>query len=261
MVDRDHCFTGLDGLERAEKPRSAGLTMVVDWGLGPHAQDDLLATGGPYFDFAKVAVGLSRLLPNSILKAKIDGYRQRQVEAFPGGQYLEYAEVHGFTDAYLPAVLQAGYKWVEVSDNLVPAGLAWKERMIRRASKDFGLAVLGEVGRKEGLDRSLSLSDDAGACMAAGARIILLEAAELVDPEIGPEVEAVVQAVGLEQVMFELPGPWIEGVSLSDIHRMKVDLVQRYGHQVNLGNVAPADLLPLEAYRRGLGVNAGGPQD
>ena len=57
--------------------------------------------------------------------------------------------------------------------------------------------------------------------------------------------------------MFELPGPWIAGIGPSDIHRMRSDLVARYGPNVNLGNVSPADLIPLEAYRRDLGVNAG----
>jgi phosphosulfolactate synthase (CoM biosynthesis protein A) len=57
--------------------------------------------------------------------------------------------------------------------------------------------------------------------------------------------------------MFELPGPWIAGVNLHDVHRMRRELIDRYGFQVNLGNVAPDDLMTLEAYRRELGVNAG----
>ena len=66
------------------------------------------------------------------------------------------------------------------------------------------------------------------------------------------------EAAGLERVMFELPGPWIAGVNPHDVHRMRRELIDRYGFQVNLGNVAPDDLMTLEAYRRGLGVNAGG---
>ena len=100
-----HIFAGLDGAERPEKPRDRGLTMVVDWGLGPNAQEDLLSIGADHFDFAKLAVGVSRLLPNSRLRSKIAQYRERGVEPFPGGQFLEYSEVHGQTDLYLPAVL------------------------------------------------------------------------------------------------------------------------------------------------------------
>ena len=55
----EHFFAGLDGLPRSAKPRSSGLTMMVDWGLGPHGQEDLLTVGADYVDLAKVAVGVS----------------------------------------------------------------------------------------------------------------------------------------------------------------------------------------------------------
>jgi len=254
-----HIFSGLDGIARSSKPRTRGLTMVADWGIGMNAQQDLVATGAACCDFAKVAVGISRLLPDDLLTAKIKHYQEHQIEPFPGGQYLEYAEVCGRADLYFPAVVRAGYRWVEVSDNLAPVDVAWKQRMIRQAAEKFGLAVLGEVGKKEGLPSAFSLAEDARACLDAGARIVLLEAAELVsdDPETARAVEAVVEAVGPERLMFELPGPWIAGVSASDIHRMRNLFIERFGPEVNLGNVSPADLISLEAYRRGLGVNAG----
>ena len=233
--------------------------MVADWGMGLNAQEDLLTTGGAYLDFAKIAVGLSRVLPNDVLMAKVERYTRHEVEPFPGGQYLEYAEVRGAADLYLPAVVKAGYRWVEVSDNLIPASLAWKIRMIRRATDEYGLNVMGEVGKKEGLDKVVSLVDDAKACLDASASIILLEAAELVsqDAAAADAVEEVVREVGLERVMFELPGPWIPGVTHDVIHRMRRQLIESYGTQVNLGNVAAEDLMSLEAFRRGLGVNAG----
>jgi phosphosulfolactate synthase len=256
-----HFFDGLDGAERATKPRTTGLTMVADWGLGLYAQEDLLVTGAAYCDFGKIAVGISRLLPNDVLQRKLTLYREYQVEPFPGGQYLEYAEIEGKAEEYLAASVRAGYRWIEVSDNVAPVGVAWKERVIRRARGEHGLRVLGEVGKKEGLARATPLVDDARACLDAGAEVILLEAAELVgeEPETAREVEAVLHAIGLERVMFELPGPWIAGVTTADIHRMRRDLIDRYGRDVNLGNVGPTDLLSLEAYRRGLGVNAGKP--
>ena len=103
------------------------------------------------------------------------------------------------------------------------------------------------------------LVEDTLACLEAGSSIVLLEAAELIgdDADTAREVEDVVRAVGVEKIMFELPGPWITGVSAHDIHRMRRQLVARYGSQVNIGNVFPEDLISLEAYRRGLGVNAG----
>lgn len=254
-----HIFAGLDGAARSSKPRTHGLTMVIDWGIGPNAQEDLVVTGADNFDFAKIAVGISRLLSNETLTGKIKHYQEHGIEPFPGGMYLEYAEVYGKTDLYFPAVARAGYRWVEVSDNLAPVGVEWKRRMIREAVENFGLSVLGEVGKKEGLENPTALADDARACIDAGARVVFLEAAELVsgNADTARAVEEVVQAIGLERVMFELPGPWIAGVSGSDIHQMRRRLIDRYGPEVNLGNVSPPDLVSLEAYRRGLGVNAG----
>jgi phosphosulfolactate synthase len=258
-VSETHIFDGLDGTSRPDKPRRNGLTMVVDWGMGAGAQEDLVSVCGPYFDFAKVAVGISRLLSNAALVGKISHYRDQGVEAFPGGQYLEYAEVHGKADVYLPAVVKAGYRWMEVSDNLASVSLEWKARMIREATEQHGLSVLGEVGKKEGLSNDVKMSEDARVCLEAGSSIILLEAAELIgdDADTAREVEAVVDTVGLDRVMFERPGPWIEGVTLESIHRMRRDLVDRYGKEVNVGNVQPDDLMTLEAYRRELGINAG----
>ena len=257
----NHIFDGIDGGVRSSKPRLAGLTMVADWGMGPRAQDDLVEYGASFFDFAKVAVGISRLLSDTQLREKIQCYRKFGVEAFPGGQFLEYAEIEGVFDRYLPAVVEAGYRWVEVSDNLAPVGLDWKENAIRLAVDKFGLEVLGEVGKKEGLENDAPLAENAKACLAGGAKIILVEAAELMreDVETAAEVEAVIEAVGIEKVMFELPGPWIEGISQHHIHQMRARLIGRFGAEVNLGNVAATDLIPLEAYRRGIGVNAGAP--
>ena len=252
-------FAGLDGAPRSRKPRSSGLTMVVDWGLGSGRQNDLTATAAPYIDFAKIAVGLSRLLTDEVLAEKIDAYRAHRIEPFPGGQYLEYAQVHGKADLYLPACRRAGYRWVEVSNNVADLPLDWKVRVIEEAVTAFGMGVLGEVGKKEGLPHGPRFADDARACLDAGASLILLEAAELVhaDDATGREVDETVVAVGLDRVMFELPGPWIPDVQSHDVHRMRRDLVDRFGPEVNVGNVMPEDLLSLEAYRRELGINAG----
>ena len=257
-MQQDHIFSGLDGGPRSGKPRSTGLTMVVDWGVGPAAQQDLQQTASPYFDFAKIAVGLSRLYTDEILTQKIQSYRAVDVEPFPGGQYLEYAEMQGKLDLYLPACEKAGYRWIEVSDNVAPVSLDWKVGIIK-AAVDRGFSVFGEVGKKEGLSHGPSFAEDAKACLDAGAGIILIEAAELVhgDADTEKEVEDTVSGIGVEKVMFELPGPWIEGVTDAVIHKMRRQLVDRFGPEVNIGNVMPDDLYSFEAYRRELGVNAG----
>ena len=229
--------------------------MIIDWGTGIGAQKDLLVAGGDYIDFAKISAGLSRLLPDDLLKKKIAEYQKRQVHPFPGGAYLEYAEVKGKADLYLPATVEAGYRWVEVSDNQIPATVDWKTRMIRLAIEEFGLKVIAEVGKTDGLANDVPLVENARACLDASASIILVEAAELVrdEPENDRAVDEIVKECGVERVMFELPGPWIRGVAAHDVHSMRRLLMERYGPQVNIGNVDPGDLMSLEAYRRGIG--------
>ncbi len=107
-------FEGTTIPDRPAKPRQAGLTMLIDWGLAGAAQADWLEIGAPYINLAKIAVGISRLLPADLLRKKIQLYRQHQVIPFPGGQFLEYAVYHGQASDYLAAARTAGYGWIEV---------------------------------------------------------------------------------------------------------------------------------------------------
>ena len=164
-----HFFEGIDGIERQGKPRDCSLTMVIDWGIGMREQEDLIETAADHFDFAKIAVGISRLLSNDVLETKLKKYREHQIEPFAGGMFLEYAEVSGKADLYFPAIVRAGYRWVEVSDNLGAVSAEWKRKMIRQAVNEHGLQVMGEVGKKEGLASEIPFPDDAQGCLDAGA--------------------------------------------------------------------------------------------
>jgi len=252
-------FPGLEGKLRHPRPRNVGRTMVVDWGYGVRAQRDLVETGGAFVDLAKIAVGISGLLPERLLRRKLTLYRRSGIEPFPGGQFLEFAQLHGLDGGYFAEARRVGYRWVEVSSNLASVSLEWKQEMIREASSRHGFEVIGEVGRKEGLAHPVPLVEDAQACLDAGASLILVEAAELVsgEPHVAKEVEQVIEALPEDVLMFELPGPWIEGVALSDIHQLFVQLAERFGAALNAGNVAFEDVIRFEAFRRGVGVNAG----
>ena len=80
-----HPFAGLDGAqasERTTKPRGAGRTMVADWGLGLQQQRDLTQTSAEHFDFAKIAVGMSRLYSAELLGEKIHRLRRELIERY-----------------------------------------------------------------------------------------------------------------------------------------------------------------------------------
>jgi phosphosulfolactate synthase len=116
--------------------------------------------------------------------------------------------------------------------------------------------VFGEVGGKDRRSEPDELLSQARICLAAGARLVLVEAAQLL-VERKPDrqmLSAIYRGLDPEQVMIELPGPWIPGVRSCDIEVLKKLLVTEFGPDVNIANVSFDTVLDLEATRNGLGV-------
>ncbi|MEZ5277839.1 MAG: phosphosulfolactate synthase [Opitutaceae bacterium] len=251
-------FESIVVASRPGKPRTRGLTMIADWGLPPGQQGDLLTISAPFIDLAKVAVGIAALLPTEILREKIHAYTGHDILTFPGGQFLEYSVIHDKAEAYFQAAAAAGFRCIEVSDNLLEIELEAKCALIKRAINDHGLRVLGEVGKKEGLGATGDLAEDAARCLEAGAERVFLEAADFFSGEVKETaLQAIVDRCGTDPLIFELPGPWIDGVTQADVHRITRWLINRFGPEVNIANVSPENVLKLEALRLGIGVNAG----
>lgn len=244
---------------RSVKPRKNGLTMVIDWGAGLHAVADLVETAAEHTDYAKLAVGTAAVTPREVLRRKLEVYATATITPFVGGQFLEFAGARDKVEGLLAYVGDVGITCIEVSDNLIARAPSWKHDLIGRIRDRYEFEVLAEVGRKDAGNRSMSLADDAAACVAAGAELVLVEAAELFDRAnvMSSEARAVVDSIGLNKTMFELPGPWIPGTTSERVHTLRSKLVCEFGTNVNVGNVGFDDVVSLEAYRRGLGVNAG----
>lgn len=244
---------------RSQKPRKQGITMMVDWGLSPVHQQDLMTTIAPYVDLAKIAVGLSALYSQSVLNEKLANYREHNITPFIGGMFIEHAVLHDKTEEFLQAVVDAGFDCIEISDNLLEIDLDAKCDLILLAREKFGLRVLGEVGKKEGMTATADFADDTARCLEAGSEVVFLEAADFFAGEVNErELQKVIDRCGIEPLMFELPGPWIKGITQSDIHQMTRWLVDRFGADANIANVMPDSVLSLEALRVKIGVNAGG---
>jgi phosphosulfolactate synthase len=242
----------------AKKPRKLGLTMVIDQGLPVGFHADLLATAGAHFDLAKFKTGTSRLYPLAILESKIRACLAHDVRPFIGGQFHEYV-LATMGRAGLPAFYaearRVGFRCLEVSDNVVPLTEADRRDVIR-AAVDAGFEVFGEVGAKDRRTTAAEMIDQTGQCFEAGAALVLVEAAELV-VDGKPDralIEAFTRGVDMARVMIELPGPWIADVRTCDVEAMKKFLVEEFGPDVNVANVAPDTVIDFEATRRGLGV-------
>jgi phosphosulfolactate synthase len=248
---------------RSSKPRRSGLTMIVDQGLPLGSQADLLELAGDYADLAKIKTGSARVYPEKALISKLACYRRHQVQPFLGGQFHEYVFATQGARAlprFYDEAKRLGFAAIEISDNVVP--LTPKERRAQiRAAKAAGLVVYGEVGSKETLSNPKLLVSQAEDCFAAGAALVLIEAAELVrkGKPNRRTLDLLFKNLDLKRVMIELPGPWIPDVRKCDVEALKKFLIEALGPDVNLANVAPEDLIDLETTRVGLGV-AGPPQ-
>ena len=258
MARDPFAFVPLPEGRSRKKPRRRGLTMMIDWGLGLGRQRDILEIAGPFIDLAKVATGTSRLYQEHHLWAKLDLYKKHDVRPFLGGQFQEYVFAtlgRETLPIFLEEAKRLGFETVEISDNCVPLSSSDRQEQIKLA-RGHGLTVFGEVGSKTEKNAAHELVSQAKESLDAGAELILVEGAELVQdnrPNTGL-LSALRKDLEIEHVLFELPGPWISGTALADIHDLKKFLVNEFGPDVNLANIMPDDVIETEALRAGLGV-------
>jgi phosphosulfolactate synthase len=258
MADAPFSFIELPPERRAAKPRTSGLTMLADFGMPLGQQEDVLELAGRYVDLAKIATGTSRLYERTYLERKLALYRAHQVRPFIGGQFQEYVFATEGWQALEPFLREAralGFDTIEISDNCVPLSDDERARQIRIAL-DCGLTVFGEVGSKDSKSDAADLLRQAELCFAAGCELVLVEAAELVEDGVPKRamLDALRRDLNIARVLFELPGPWISGVTLSQVSDLKKLLIAELGPAVNLANLKAEDLIETEATRVGLGV-------
>lgn len=241
---------GADFLElpdRSVKPRTGGLTHVLDQGVGEAATADLLASAARHIDIWKVGWGTAYV--DAALGAKLALLDSHGVAACLGGTLLEIAWAQGAAEECLAWAADVGFGYVEVSRGTIEMSQPEKRALIRRACRDF--VVLAEVGAKSPGERMAARSWPAE-CLAdldAGARSVVTEGRQSgtvgTFDELGrvrtDVVEAVVAAVGTARVIFEAPRTG-----------QQAWFVRRFGAEVNLGNVALTDVLSVETLRLGL---------
>lgn len=249
--------------ERSRKPRREGKTMVIGDGLynlgGMHYLEDMVGFVGPWIDAYKFQRGALGLQPASLLREKLDLFDQHNILAFTGGNSLEAAVHHGVEETFFDAVTETGCPGIEVSSTSIEMELSFKCELIERAI-DRGLHVHAEIGKKESETDGDTLSTDAihkevDAVLEAGADIVILEMEQLEamgrDGDRDGTIDAFVDEFGRDRLMFEVP--------LKSYYEVMAEswwFIERFGPEVNLGNLNPEWVMPLEQQRRGLGQNA-----
>ena len=258
MTERDKGRPAWDGViqapvsDRLRKPRELGWTMVIDKGLGLNAIDDLMQVAAPAIDVLKLTFGTSALFPHDVLKEKVRTVTAHGVHCMPGGTLQEVAIWQGAIDRYLERARELGFDAIEISDGTIEMDARTRADAIAKAVK-AGFRVLSEVGKKDPADAQpmAALAEIVNADLEGGAFMVIMEAREagrgvgIYDASGLPkeaEIEAFLRGVrDPDRVLWEAP-----------LGAQQRYLVLRFGPNVNLGNVAPEDVLALEALRGGL---------
>ncbi|HHY39122.1 MAG TPA: phosphosulfolactate synthase [Clostridia bacterium] len=240
---------------RSGKPRSKGITMVMDKGLGLGETRDILEVAHPYVDLWKMGFGTSMLYPHRFLREKIAVVSSYDVYIYFGGTLLEIAYYQRKLVDFLTMAKDLGICVVEVSDGTLDISEDERGRIIDTAISK-GFFVLTEAGKKNPI-RPITAGEVLArtkADLGRGAWKVILEGRDsgrgigIYDVE-GNLKEALLEEVivGLTKeglmwdLIFEAPQP----------HQQR-ELLLRLGLNVNLGNVNPRDVITLEAMRVGL---------
>mgnify|MGYP001814333541 CR=1 FL=1 len=236
---------------RTLKPRTRGLTMVLDKGLGCHATQDLMAIAGDHIDSLKLTFGTSTHYDEAVLREKIEIVTAAGVDIYPGGTLLEVAVWQDCCAAFLKRAWELGFTGIEVSDGTLEMSDSQRAECIRRAL-DAGFKVVSEVGKKSPDEEvaSAEMHRLVAHDLELGVSVVIIEAREggtgigIFDRSGAVEVDeldAIVAGVAdLDKIMWEAP-----------LKNQQQYLILRFGPNVNLGNIPTTDVLALESLRQG----------
>jgi len=212
---------------------------------------DLVAVAADYVDRVKLAFGHTILIDEAVLREKIAILRAADIDVNPGGTCGEIALFEGAYPAFLMRAADLGFNVIEVSDGTVHMDDATRERCIKLALVS-GLQVVSEVGKKDPAD-NLMLDETIRQIhrdLARGVSKVVIESREGArgigvfdsDGQVkGGEVDRISTEVDQERLIWEAP-----------TKAGQEFFVERFGPNVNLGNIAPVDIIAVESLRQGL---------
>lgn len=239
--------------KREEKPRSKGITMVLDKGLGLETAQSLMDISGDYVDYLKFGWGTSIIHDEEIIKAKVQMYKDHGITPYTGGTLFELAYMNDKLDEFFARAHELGFEAIEISDGSIKLDHKDKLEAIKKAVED-GFEVLSEVGKKDpNLDKELTLDERIELMQSeldAGSSLIIVEAREG-GKNIGifdasgkakdDEIDYILDNIDNEKILWEAPNK-----------DQQVYFILKLGNTVNLGNVSSDDITSLETLRQGL---------
>ncbi len=237
----------LDLPARATKPRERGITHVLDRGLAIADVDGLIEVAGDSVDIVKLGWGTALATAN--LEPKLARYREHDIPVVLGGTLTELAIQQGRVDELARWLDRLQIRHVEVSDGTITLEHDRKLELIAQLAGRF--TVLSEVGSKDATHVMAPYRwvEQITAELDAGAWKVICEARESgtagiarLDGELREGlIDEIAHAIDPARLVFEAPQK-----------DQQVHLLKRFGPDVNLGNIAPGDVLALETMRLGL---------
>jgi phosphosulfolactate synthase (CoM biosynthesis protein A)/phosphosulfolactate phosphohydrolase-like enzyme len=247
-----HPFEAIEYPHMTSKPRTTGLTSVLDSGAGLSETRDRIAIAGEWIDVVKLGWATARLTPGGELRKKIEAYSAAGIKVCTGGTFLEIALAQNRVQEFLHGARDAGFSMIEVSNGVHPMSEGDKLGLIARA-RAAGFTVWSEVGRKDAdEDARIGIEERCAAItgeLEAGADKVILEAREsgtvgIYDRNGKPAAELIqriVEQIPSTRLVFEAPRK-----------EQQLWMIRTLGSEVNLGNVAPDEALALATLRTGL---------
>jgi phosphosulfolactate synthase len=233
--------------ERTQKPRQYGFTMAMDKGLSIREVEDFLDIAGDYIDIVKFGWATSYVTPN--LKEKIKVYHDNGIPVYFGGTLFEAFVVRDQFDDYRKVLDKYGLKYAEVSDGSIELDHGKKCEYISKLAEQ--VTVLSEVGSKDAEKiippyQWISLMQEE---LDAGAWKVIGEARESGNVGLVRStgevrsglVQEILTKIPFEKIIWEAPQK-----------AQQVWFIKLLGCNVNLGNIAPNEVIPLETLRLGL---------
>ena len=237
----------LDVPTRAGKPRSRGLTHVIDKGLNLREIEGLFDTAGEYVDIVKLGWGTSYVTNN--LEKKIALYRSFATPVVCGGTLFEAVYAQDKLDEFKRWLEHFRFSHVEISDGTLDIPRERKLELIAEFARDF--AVLSEVGSKDAdvVYAPYQWVEWIAEELSAGAWKVIAEGREGGTSGIYRPtgemrtglVDEIAHEVPIVDLIFEAP-----------TKSAQAWFIRQFGPEVNLGNIPPDEVIPLETLRLGL---------
>tara|TARA_B000000475_G_scaffold268272_1_gene260492 strand:+ start:529 stop:1284 length:756 start_codon:yes stop_codon:yes gene_type:complete len=233
--------------KRSAKPRSNGLTMIMDKGLSLNEAENMIVLKSELTDIVKLGFGTSLL--TRYIDKKISLYREAGIDVYTGGTLFEAFIVRNQLDDFYRLMDKLKLEMVEVSDGCIQMEHEKKCELIHKLSKDF--KVISEIGSK---DESLTIEDDKWVSymkkeLEAGSWKVIAEAREggnvgmfETDGEIKEQlIKKITKEIDESNILWEAP-----------LKKQQVWFINELGANVNLGNISPNSIISLECLRLGL---------